>query len=434
MFCHKCGNKLPEGSDFCSKCGTKLLSGDDTTQATSVTNTKKDESHTHSATPSFAVGETVYAKWEDGSFYQCKILKVTGKVAKIKYIDDGIVSEVKLSNIKASHEVSETYEETNTNLSKKLFLIGIPIIGTIAFIWLLLVGISSLFNDTQVPETQTPETQTSSESQLFTFGSTFVYRDLEITIGSANRYRSQFWQSDWIRVQITMTNLRDSSHRFFSSNITVFDPNGIEVVVADSSAFDNNIWESGNMQSGATQTAFIYFQDRGDGEYLMEFSERLVQTVSISLPIGVHPTTQQPTPPTTNQGADVNVGTNYNLDLGFIWSLDMEDLAFNLGEPLLTGEDRGMMVWYYQDFSLRFDGAFTLTHIFTNNPSVLSVNGVTLNLNQIGLLATLGEPEWSDWITRGEVYGMNFFMGNYSIEFTMSSPDTVPDSVVVWRY
>ena len=24
MFCHKCGNKLPEGSDFCSKCGAKV--------------------------------------------------------------------------------------------------------------------------------------------------------------------------------------------------------------------------------------------------------------------------------------------------------------------------------------------------------------------------------------------------------------------------
>ena len=25
MFCHKCGNKMPEGSEFCNKCGTKTV-------------------------------------------------------------------------------------------------------------------------------------------------------------------------------------------------------------------------------------------------------------------------------------------------------------------------------------------------------------------------------------------------------------------------
>jgi len=25
MFCHKCGNKSPEGAEFCNKCGEKLI-------------------------------------------------------------------------------------------------------------------------------------------------------------------------------------------------------------------------------------------------------------------------------------------------------------------------------------------------------------------------------------------------------------------------
>ena len=27
MFCHKCGNKLPEGALFCQNCGEKVLIG-----------------------------------------------------------------------------------------------------------------------------------------------------------------------------------------------------------------------------------------------------------------------------------------------------------------------------------------------------------------------------------------------------------------------
>jgi hypothetical protein len=31
MFCHNCGNQLPEGSEFCTKCGTKLIISDSLT-------------------------------------------------------------------------------------------------------------------------------------------------------------------------------------------------------------------------------------------------------------------------------------------------------------------------------------------------------------------------------------------------------------------
>ena len=35
MFCHKCGNKMPEDASFCQKCGAKLL-GEDTAPQTTV--------------------------------------------------------------------------------------------------------------------------------------------------------------------------------------------------------------------------------------------------------------------------------------------------------------------------------------------------------------------------------------------------------------
>lgn len=33
MFCHKCGNKSPEGAVFCQKCGAKLINDETKTQS-----------------------------------------------------------------------------------------------------------------------------------------------------------------------------------------------------------------------------------------------------------------------------------------------------------------------------------------------------------------------------------------------------------------
>ena len=36
MFCHKCGNGLPEDSGFCHKCGTKLIKSVEPTESVDV--------------------------------------------------------------------------------------------------------------------------------------------------------------------------------------------------------------------------------------------------------------------------------------------------------------------------------------------------------------------------------------------------------------
>ena len=48
MFCHKCGNKLPEGAMFCQKCGAKVLHEDTIQQSAAEASmgdnrSKKDE-------------------------------------------------------------------------------------------------------------------------------------------------------------------------------------------------------------------------------------------------------------------------------------------------------------------------------------------------------------------------------------------------------
>ena len=146
MFCSSCGNKCEEGAKFCNKCGAKR------------SNDIGIETHirpaTKTVTISFAVGDSVFARysdgfyyygniieisgdqayirfydndtvwaklfelvnisyanesmvveaiWDDGSFWACHILETTPYAAKVRYIDDGTVSQVNLSEIRASY-------------------------------------------------------------------------------------------------------------------------------------------------------------------------------------------------------------------------------------------------------------------------------------------------------------------------------------------
>ena len=65
MFCHKCGNKLPEGALFCQNCGEKVLIGgcdNKSTESAAITDRTpiKEESSTYSA-PVNERTEQVYA-------------------------------------------------------------------------------------------------------------------------------------------------------------------------------------------------------------------------------------------------------------------------------------------------------------------------------------------------------------------------------------
>ena len=149
MFCHKCGNKLAEGAGFCSKCGAKQQSD---VAATDPVTTDTPKSTPKAVTTPFVVGSNVLAKWTDdlyyfGSiteirddqahirffdnntiwvkltelveptrinasmtieaiwddvFYRCEILSTTANTAKVRFVDDGIESEVNFTDIRAS--------------------------------------------------------------------------------------------------------------------------------------------------------------------------------------------------------------------------------------------------------------------------------------------------------------------------------------------
>ena len=65
MFCHKCGNKLPEGALFCQNCGEKVLIGgcdNKSTESAAITDRTpiKEESSIYSA-PVNERTEQVYA-------------------------------------------------------------------------------------------------------------------------------------------------------------------------------------------------------------------------------------------------------------------------------------------------------------------------------------------------------------------------------------
>ena len=163
MFCTSCGNKMDETASFCPKCGAKKQADTAATVAESPTPDAPDAPDTHAATPSkpaptpLAVGDSVFAKGSDGYFgygsiieikedqahvrflngndiwgkgsklvepsrafetmdfeaiwddayYRCKILDKTANTVKVRYVDDGIVSEVGLSEIRAYHKNSK---------------------------------------------------------------------------------------------------------------------------------------------------------------------------------------------------------------------------------------------------------------------------------------------------------------------------------------
>jgi hypothetical protein len=141
----------------------------------------------------------------------------------------------------------------------------------------------------------------------------------------------------------------------------------------------------------------------------------------------VQPPTQAETAPSQS---DPNIGW---LHFDGLWEFNSEAIGYIIGNPMSVSRDRMLIVWDYQDFSLRFDESSRLTHIFSDNPSILSVGGVALNLNRGGLLAALGEPEHEGASGNGE-FTMTYNMGIYSIQINMPSPNDVHNRVTAWRH
>ena len=138
------------------------------------------------------------------------------------------------------------------------------------------------------------------------------------------------------------------------------------------------------------------------------------------------------TPPETSQSNPSDSILRLDgISLDDVWQFDPESTSYILGEPLRSGDVRGSFEMEYQGFILSFD-AGELRRIFIDDASQLSIGGVTLDMNQAGLLAALGVPSYDIGGAGGESYDIVYEMGYFVIQFIMISPDDVPIEIYIW--
>lgn len=108
------------------------------------------------------------------------------------------------------------------------------------------------------------------------FNETFIFDDLEITIGSNytftkvdNRY-SDYHNKTVIKLPITVKNLSSETHGLNMFYYDIYGSYGTEVKKL-STYFDDTVDFAGDLRSGASYTKYLYFLYDGNGEYAIEF-------------------------------------------------------------------------------------------------------------------------------------------------------------------
>lgn len=138
-----------------------------------------------------------------------------------------------------------------------------------------------------------PDT-TAEEKNDLTYGSTFVFDDLEITIGNAEsvtwtKIDNQFSDkngADVIVLPVTVKNLKTESHKLNMFYYKIYGSAGTEAETASSYFMDSDIGFAGDMRGGASMTSAFHIVYDGDGDYYIEFSELLAsEKIEIKLPI-----------------------------------------------------------------------------------------------------------------------------------------------------
>lgn len=114
--------------------------------------------------------------------------------------------------------------------------------------------------------------------KIYGFNETFIFDDLEITIGNNysfdkvdNRY-SDYNKQTVIKLPITVKNLSNETHSLNMFYYDVYGSNGVEVETLGS-YFDDDINHAGNLRNGASYTKYMYIQYDGDGTYALEFDD-----------------------------------------------------------------------------------------------------------------------------------------------------------------
>ena len=125
------------------------------------------------------------------------------------------------------------------------------------------------------------------------FGSTFEFDDLEITIGNAddigwdevnNSYNDHYGE-DVVRLPVTITNKKDETHGLNFLYVDVYGPDGNKLDSVGSSTYDNDYTDSWQMRPGATKETNMHFLYNGDGEYVIEFDPIFGTKIEVYLSI-----------------------------------------------------------------------------------------------------------------------------------------------------
>lgn len=144
-------------------------------------------------------------------------------------------------------------------------------------------------SDSPVSQEGEESKQSEEKSKDLTFGDTFTFDDLEITISDQINWvklENQFSEkngADVIEIPVTIKNLKDQTHGLNSFYYNFYGPDGNKL---DSvfSYFDNDVFSAGDMRSGATQNTFFHLLYNGDGDYYIEFSF-MSDPISVKIPI-----------------------------------------------------------------------------------------------------------------------------------------------------
>lgn len=138
-------------------------------------------------------------------------------------------------------------------------------------------------NSSENPSTQTAQNVTNNSEEKYTLGDTFVFDDLEITLGNECSFvtlENQFSEhnnADVVRIPITVKNLKDTTHSLNMFYIKVFGSQGTELDDVSSYFSEDCVEFGGELRSGSSYTKYLYFLYDGDGEYEVAFDNFATQ-------------------------------------------------------------------------------------------------------------------------------------------------------------
>lgn len=168
--------------------------------------------------------------------------------------------------------------------AKVLIIIGIIILIPVACTYACTSAFVGAVDDamTELEESgddifNTDET-TPSQDGKYKLGEKFTFNDLEITLGTdvtvvtySNKYSSYDGKS-FVKVPITVKNLKSETHSLSSIWVKSFGSNGTEVE-SPGYIYDDDYESAGDLRSGASYTKYMYFLYDADGTYAIEFDD-----------------------------------------------------------------------------------------------------------------------------------------------------------------